>query len=124
MASGNPQQQVVTVSNEILNASAQLIAVYNLVKTVQGQWTDDNVANLLALQATVVLNPDGSIGAADGAPNTAHPIDINKCPLQRQLSSTQVTQLKGVLDSFVQFIEGQAIAVNANTRPFLQFAVG
>jgi hypothetical protein len=119
------QTQVIGVANEVINFSAQLIAVYNACKVMQTQWTDDGVASLLNAQATVVLNSDGSLGAADGSPNTAHPIDPNKVPgLARPLSSTQLAQMKGILDSFVNYIEGQAIGANANTRSFLQMAVG
>lgn len=117
-----PQTQALDVANNLIGLSAQLIGVYNACKAVQTQWTDDNVANMLALQATAVLNADGSVGVADGAPNVAHP--MTHPLLLRSLSQTQITQLKGIIDSFVAFVEGQAIGVNANTRAFLQFAVG
>jgi hypothetical protein len=75
--------------------------------------------------STVKVNADGSLGTADATPNANNPIDPAKYPgMTRAMSSTQITQMKTVLDGIVSYINGQALAANPGARAILNAAVG
>jgi hypothetical protein len=117
-----PQNQAINVANNIIGLAAQLKAVYDAYKVVSAQWTDVAVANTLNAQATALANTDGSLGAADGTPNVAHPIAT--VGLSRALSANQVTSMKTVLDGFVTYVEGGAVSANPGARAILSSAAG
>jgi hypothetical protein len=117
-----PQTQAVQVANGLIGAAQQFMSIYAQLVTLQQQWTDNAVATTLSLMATAALNSDGSLGAADGSPNVAHP--MTNVGLSRAISSTQVTQIKTILDGFVTYINGSAVTTQASARPILNVAVG
>lgn len=119
------QSQAIQIANQLISLSAQLIAIYQQMVILDAAWTDDGTATVLANLATVALNADGSLGASDGAPNTAHPINPTTYPaLARAVSSTQITQLKTILDGIVNYVGGQAVTTQAGARAILNAAVG
>jgi hypothetical protein len=121
----NPQTQAIAVINQLENLAIQLMIIYQQMVVLDQAWTDNSMANIINALGTVVLNADGSTGAADGTPNTAHPIDPTKYPsLSRTLSATQVTQLKTILDNIVTYVNGSAVSATASARAILNSAFG
>lgn len=120
-----PQTQAIQVANALVSASQQLMALYQLMVTIDQQWTDDAVATTLAAMTTAALNADGSVGANDGSPNTSHPISPTTYPtMTRALSSTQFAQIKTILDGIVNYVGGSAVSTQVGARAIINFAVG
>lgn len=120
---GTPQTQAIQIANQLIANSQTLMTLYQSMVTLDQQWTDDAAATTIAAMQTVVLNADGSTGAPDGAPNVAHPINPT-LGLSRAISSTQIGQLKTILDGLVAYVNGTAVSTQASARPILNVAVG
>lgn len=119
------QSQAIQTANGLVNAANQLMSLYQQMTVLDAAWTDDGVANVLAAMGTVALNTDGSLGAADGAPNIANPLNPATYPaLSRAISSNQIGQLKTILDGVVGYVNGSAVSTQASARPILNVAVG
>lgn len=119
------QSQAIGVANQIITAANTLLSLYQQMVILDAAWSDDGVATVLANLATVALNADGSVGAADGTPNVAHPISPSLFPtLQRAISSNQIAQIKTILDGVVNYVGGQAVTTQAGARGILNAAVG
>lgn len=119
-----PQSQAVQNANGLIIAAAQLMQLYNTLIMLNAEWTDDQVANILAEMQTVPLNADGSLSdAPDAMPDRDNPIDP-KLGISRAISSAQIGQLKSTLDPIVAYINGNAVAANPGARAILNAAVG
>jgi hypothetical protein len=121
-----PQTQAIQVANSLIAVSQQLIQLYQTMVALDAAWTDQAVATTLAAMGTVALKADGTAGTVDGSPNAANPLDPTKYPaLAHLLSSTQIGQLKTILDNgIVNYIGGQAVSTQASARAILNAAVG
>lgn len=120
-----PQTQAIQIANSLISFAQQLMTISQGMAVLDAAWTDDNAANVLAAMGTVVTNTDGSLGAADGAANPAHALNPALYPaLSRAISSTQIAQLKTILDGVVNYVGGSAVTTQASARPILNVAVG
>jgi hypothetical protein len=117
-----PQTQAVAVANGLISAAQQLMGVYQLMVSLDAQWTDQNSATILAAFTTAVQNADGSTGAADGAPNVAHP--MTNFGLNRAISSTQIGQIKTIMDGIVNYVNGTAVSTQVGARAILNVTIG
>ena len=123
--SATPNSQAIQVMNGLIQAAQQFMQSYNQLVTLQQQWTDNNVGATLALLTTAALNADGTIGANDGSPNSAHPISPTAYPSAlRAVTATQVSQAKTILDGFVTYINGQAVTTQVGAHAILNAMVG
>lgn len=108
----------VKYANQVCSLVQQLQGVLANVEALAAI----NAANPLSsnfwnLLNTTALAADGSLGTADGTPNTAHDIDPRVyAALARAVSATQLTQALQVLVDFNAFCQGTAVAANAS-RP-------
>jgi hypothetical protein len=119
------QSQAIGAANSSISGAQQIMTLYQQLTALQNVWTDVNVGATLNALGTVSLNADGSLGSADATPNTAHPIDPNKYPsMSRALSSTQITQIKSILDGIVTYIQGGAVTTQPAARAILNQAIG
>jgi hypothetical protein len=119
------QSQAIQVVNTLISLSTQLMNVYQQMVALDAAWTDQGAATVIAALGTVAINADGSLGAADGAPNVAHPLDPAKYPtLSHSLSSNQIAQCKTILDGLVSYVNGQAVTTQIGARAILNAAVG
>lgn len=119
------QTQSIQIANQLIGLSSQLMSIYTQMVVLDAAWTDNGTANVLNAMGTVALNTDGSLGAVDGAANTAHPLDPAKYPtLSRSLSSVQITQMKTVLDNIVTYVNGSAVSATASARAILNNSTG
>ena len=121
-----PNTQAIAVANTLVANAQQLMNIYNSMVALDSQWSDDSVATYLAAMTTAPLNADGTQSTtADGSPNSAHPIMGSVYPLlARPLSSTQIAQLKTILDQVVTLVNGSAVSAQSGARGILNFAVG
>lgn len=116
-----PQTQAIQVANQLINLAQELISIYQAMVILDAAWSDQGVASTLAAMATATLNADGSIGAVDGSPNVNHPINPG---LTRAISSTQISQIKTIMDGIVNYVGGSAVTTQAGARAILNAAVG
>lgn len=120
-----PQSQAIQVANQLVGLSQQLVSLYQQMVALDATWSDQNTSTVLAAMQTVALNPDGSLGAVDGAPNPAHPLNTaTYTGLQRALSSNQIGQIKTILDGIVAYVGGNAVTTQPGARSILNQAVG
>ncbi len=126
--SATPQTQAIQVAAQIMQVSSALLGLVQQVQAIDAAWNDNGVANILNALGTVALNTDGSAGAADGAPNVAHPISPTLFPgLGRLVSSNQIASMKTVIDNLPTWINaGAAVAATgtAGQRAILNSASG
>jgi hypothetical protein len=119
------QSQSIGVVNSVVVSARQLMGFYDQFVQLQQQWNDNSVAQIIEAMETVALNSDGSIGAADPSPDNDHPIDPAKYPdFTRALSANQIIQIKGIVDGFVAYIDGQAVPATPSARQLLNLTVG
>jgi hypothetical protein len=117
-----PQTQAMQIANGLISAAQGLMSVYQLMLTLDAQWTDDNAATIIAAMATASQNADGSLGAADGSPNVAHP--ITSPLLNRAISSNSIASIKTIMDGIVAYVNGSAVTTQPGARAILNVAVG
>jgi|SRR6516162_3600386 hypothetical protein len=123
--SATPQSQSIGVTNTIITAARQLMGFYDQFVQLQQQWNDNSVAQIIKAMSTVTLNSDGSLGTPDTVINNDNPIDLEKYPgLTRALSANHIIQIKAVVDGFVAYIDGQAVAATPDARQLLNLTVG
>lgn len=119
------QSQAIQIANQLISLAQTLISVYDQMVVLDAAWTDNAVATVIAAMGTVALNADGTLGAADGTPNVAHPLNTaTYTTLSRAMSSNQIGQLKTILDGIVNYVGGTAVTTQASARPILNAAVG
>ena len=116
-----PQTQAIQVANQLINLAQELISIYQAMVVLDAAWTDQGVPTTLANMATDTLNLDGSVGAVDGSPNTAHPINPG---LTRAISSNQIGQIKTIMDGVVSYVGGAVVTQQPGARSILNAAVG
>jgi hypothetical protein len=117
--------QVIQDANALMSLSAQFMAIYQQMVILDAAWTDHGDAAALAAMGTTALNADGTVGAADGTPNAAHPINLITYPgFTRAVSSTQISQAKTILDGLVSYIGGSAVATQVGARAILNAVIG
>ncbi len=125
MSVGTPQSQAIYVANSLIGVAQQIMSIYDQIGLLGEQWTDQNVANILATFSTVDITVDGGVGAVDPEPVNIHMIDPNLYPtLSRPLSSMQITQIKSALDDIKAYIDGTDVAQNPGARAILNVATG
>jgi hypothetical protein len=101
------------------------MATYQQIVALDAAWTDTTSATVIAAMGTAVQNADGSLGAPDGTPNAAHPINPLLYPvLSQAVSSTQLAQAKTILDGVRSYVEGQAVSTQAGARAILNAVIG
>ena len=112
-----PADVSVGYANQVMNDLQALLALLRSVQGLTAVNTTTPLGNAWNVLNTCVTAADGTIGAEDGTPNTAHLIDSNVYPnLQRAVSATQLGQMLQVLVDFQTFCAGTSLAANAS-RP-------
>jgi hypothetical protein len=120
-----PQSQAIQNINSLVSAANQLMSLYLLMQQIDAQWTDDGMAAIISSMGTVALNADGSLGAADGAPNVAHPLNVaSYSSLTKAVSSNQIGQIKTILDGVVTYMNGSAVSAQSGARAIINAAIG
>lgn len=119
------QSQAIQIANNIIGASQQVMALFVQLTQVQQHWTDVNAGAVIGALATAAQNTDGSLGTPDPSPNSNNPIDTGVHPtMSRAVSSTEISQMKTILDGLVSYINGQAVTTQPGAHAILNVAVG
>lgn len=70
------QTQCVNLAGRLVNLSQALRSIREQYRTVIDEYNKLGASTVWAAMATAALNADGSLGAVDATPNTAHPITV------------------------------------------------
>ena len=108
--SATKQTQTVDIANQIIALAAQIRSVYDQANSLASKYTNQATVATLTGLPTAALNADGTLGAADGSPVAANPIDTRIVTgLNRAISKTKLVAAKGVLDDLVLFMNNGAV---------------
>jgi hypothetical protein len=119
------QTQAIQNVNTIISLAQQLLALSTSITSINNAWQDDGTANVINAMGTQALNTDGSLGAADGSPNNAHPMNLTTYPtLSRAISANQVASLLTVLNNIPVYVSGSSVSATAGVRGILNAATG
>lgn len=121
-----PQSQAVSLANQALTLDTAIATLLEQVNQFLTVWNDTGASNYLNSLATAAPNADGSLGTADGAPNTAHPIDTRVVAgLNRAISAADLSALVAYpITNFQAMCNGQAIAAIGGMRQIINKATG
>lgn len=121
-----PQSQAVALANRVLAADLQIAALLETVNQLLVEWNDIGAATILNNLPTCAVNADGTLGAADGAPNTAHPINTAVVTgLTRAISAADLSALVAYpLTNFQAACNGSQIAAIGGMRAIINKAQG
>jgi hypothetical protein len=93
------QQGAINAAQTLINLMQQAQQLRASAKAFLDTYNSEAWNTLWAQLQTYTANPDGSVGATDGAPNAAHPTSsVNK-------SSNQLVQGVVVLQQFLNFCQ-------------------
>lgn len=112
---GTLQSQTIAAINNLIFAANQLTAAKRLIDQVTTTYSQLTMGSVVTALATSPVNPDGSLGTADGSPNATHVIDpriyaSTSPPLSRAISSGDVASLLTGLQGVSTFLSGAAAA--------------
>ena len=104
----------VSYANQIQSILQQLRAMRVSAQEIKTINTATPLGNWWNVLSTTALATDGSLGTADGSPNTAHPIDSRVYPAltRGQVSATQMASALGLVLNIVDLCAGTAIGAN------------
>lgn len=91
--------QVIQDANEIMSLLANLATLQAQIDALSAHYTSLNAATILAALPTCVFAADGTLGTADVAPNTGHPID------------TRVAVSAGLNRAVTSFVLGSGLTI-------------
>jgi hypothetical protein len=112
-----PSDVAVSQVNSIQSLVAQLNGILANVRTIVAVNASNPMGNNWNALNTTALAGDGTLGTADGTPNTAHKIDSRVyTALNRAVSATDATNGLQCLVDFNAFMNGTAVSANA-ARP-------
>lgn len=112
-----PQSQAVGLANQAASIAQQILVLRATVNDFITQYNDTSASTIWNALATCAQNADGSLGTADGTPNTAHPIDNRVITgLTRATSATNLTNLVAALEVFQNFLTGSGGNITAANR--------
>lgn len=99
------QARAIYVAQQLSINLGMLKSANNNLQDLYNQYNNEGLSAVWAAMATAAQNTDGSLGAADGSPNSAHPItvgNINKSQAKLVAGITCAIQLNN-------FITNQAV---------------
>lgn len=107
------QSAAVNGLNGVFNLAQQMISLRAQVNDFILKYNDNSWSTVWSNLATAALNADGSLGTADGSPNTSHPINTGLVSgLQSDQSATNYINLVALLEAFQSFLTNQAVATS------------
>jgi hypothetical protein len=108
------QALAIAAAQAVAAYMAQLAAVHDAVNGFIATYNDNTYDIIWQQLPTTAVNADGTVGAADGTPNTAHPIAV---PTNNPLlvARNDLLTAVGCLQNFQLYMTGQAVASQTNT---------
>lgn len=109
------EQKVAAVANLMISATAQLATLNATISTISSAWTNLGAANKLNAFPTAALTTTGGLGAADGSPNVANPINTGVTIGNEIVVAISANSLAGLL-TYLQGVQsamnGSAVSAN------------
>ena len=105
MATVSKQQSAINAAQNLAGLMGQFVALRQGAKAFVDAYNSEAYNTTWTNMATAALNADGSIGTADGTPNTAHPITVGNI----YKSETQLVAAVVCLQQFINFCSNQAV---------------
>lgn len=115
------ETQVADIANNLISLTAQLYGIAQQISATNAKITPLDVATKLAAFPTAAITATGGIGAADGTPNVAHPINTGVSPgtlINRAISFNDLAAILTYLTNIAAGINGSAVAAQS-TAPTL-----
>lgn len=110
------QDQTTLLANELLNLTSSLWSIQQRINTASAAWTNIGAAAKLAAFPTAALTTTGGLGAVDGSPNVANPIDTRPpligAGVTVAVSSSQLASILTFLQGISTAIGGGAVSTN------------
>lgn len=104
-----PQTQAIQIANTVISTAAQVQTLYQNIGNLIQQYNDIGASTYWAQFSTCATNSDGSLGSADGSPNTAHVMDTRVVTgINRAISANALSALVSVYESFKNSLDGTA----------------
>jgi hypothetical protein len=118
------QSQAIGMANQAIAIMGQFQALRATVNEFVTQYNDQGTSTIWNNLGTVAQNTDGSLGAADGSPNTAHPINTGTyTTLNRATSAATLENAVALMEAFQSFLTNSAVAT-ANRNAVLDLFIG
>lgn len=122
-----PQSQAINGANDLLYVMQQLQQVRATVDNFVRQYVAANYSAEWNAFPTAIANTDGSLGTADGAPNTARPIDTRVAAmanLQIPLSAANLVNGVALLQALQNFFTNGVVATSNRDAVLNLFRAG
>jgi hypothetical protein len=113
------QDKALAQANALLATMVQFQGLRSSLDELLYQYQNEGYNGIWANLATCALNADGSLGAADASPNTAHPIDTrvgNNGVLTRSVTQQQLVAGIVFLQDFQKFLNNQAVTTSQRSQ--------
>ena len=100
------QTGAVNAATQLVGLAQQFQSIRAAAKAFVDQYNSEGWNNFWNAMATAAVNADGSLGAADGSPNTAHPITVGNV----NKSATSLIAGVTLLQDFLNFCQNGVVA--------------
>lgn len=119
-----PNTQAVAGLNALNGMMGQIASLRQQINDFVLQYNDNNWSATWAAMATAALNADGTLGTADSAPVSTHPIDNRYyAALARSTTSGNYVNAVSMLEALQAFLTGGAVS-SSNRNAVLDLFVG
>ncbi len=106
------QDQAIAAANALIGIMGSFKSLRQQVNDFVANYNSEGWSTLWNNLATAVQNADGAYGAADGTPNTSHPIDTRVITTLSKggITATQLVNAVAMLQAFQAFLTNAAVA--------------
>lgn len=122
-----PQSQAINGANDLLAIMQQFQSARAAADNWLRQYNASNWSAVWNALATAPANADGSLGTADGSPNTAHPIDTrvaSQAGLQTPISAANLVNGAAIVTALDAFFTGGVVATSTRDNVLNLFRAG
>jgi hypothetical protein len=111
------QDSAIAALNQCIAWGVQVRSLRSQFADFVKQYNSEGYAVTWAALATAGQNTDGSLGAADGAPNTGHPIDTRVVTtVNRAVSETAAVAMVTFMSDFANFLGNGAVTTSQRSQ--------
>lgn len=113
MAADTKQTKAITAANTVIALAQQLAILRSSINDFVTAYNSEGYSNVWNALPTATQNTDGSLGTADGSPNTAHPINTGTVTtLAKAVSATQLVNAVSMLEQLQNFFGNAEVTQN------------
>ena len=109
------QAQAINAINHVIAGIRNFGTLNNEFIPVVLDWGNNGIDGIVNALPTMVFNADGTPGAADGSPQSGHPIDIRLIPtlLAPGMTPFQIGVAFNIVQAILALAAGQAVSTEA-----------